>query len=224
MRFLFLAVLCALLVACELDENIVINRDGSGTYTARISVEKQFAGALTEIKSKAAEGHYTVVEESDTADRHVLVIRREFHDIAELNDRTDHYALRVDRASRFKTSYFLQMKSGGGGAFNGFQKRAVHITMPVGVTSATGATISGNRVEWDATNGGTLEVEASGVAMPFGLSPLIAVIVLALLAVAFIVLRRRRVVVRTCSACQTPAVPGARFCAKCGSAISASTA
>src|SRR6185436_2448497 len=66
------------------------------------------------------------------------------------------------------------------------------ILMPAGVTSASTGAVHGRRVEWDATGGGTLQIEAAGLAWPFGMPPLVAVAIVALLGIGLAVAGRRK--------------------------------
>lgn len=210
-------LLCIVLVACELEETITIKQDGSGTYVARIAIDKQFAEAVPDIKTRAQQRGFRVVEETETTDRRVLVIQRDFANIGEISDDTDIYALRLDQPSKFKRAYSLRIASRTSARSNGFQKRIMRVTFPVSVTSASSGSVKGRTVEWDATNGGTLEVEAAGIVLPLGLSvPVLVLLILLGLGAAGLAHRRARTVLPACPACGTSTLAAARFCATCG--------
>lgn len=212
--FVLLAFLCFWLIGCELEETLVLNADGSGTYSARILLPKEFAGAIGDLKAKATAEGFQVVEESETVDRKVLVIRKDFRDVSELNDNSNHYSLRVDQSSKWKRAYELSLDTGSGSG-DGIQKRTMTIVLPVAVTSATSGTVTGREVRWDATSGGSIHVAASGYLLPFGMTPLQTGIALAAVAAASLLfLRGRRP--RTCPACGVGSDGSARFCGSCG--------
>src|ERR1051325_5169953 len=203
-RWLSLLVVCALLTACELDETLTIRSAGDGTYVVRIAVEKQFGEVLDKLKSESQEKGFTVVSQSETPDRKVLVLRRDFHNVSELSDENDTYALRISHPSRFKVSYALFVTTRASAASNGFQKRTMRITMPVSITTASSGTASGHTVEWDVTNGGSLQVDAAGVVLPYGINGDTAIASLLVLAaiVVLLVFRRRRTA-PICGSCRS---------------------
>jgi hypothetical protein len=215
---LLLAVLCFWLVGCELEETLTLNADGSGTYTARILIDKQFAEALGDIKSKATSEGYRIVEESETPDRKVLVISKDFQNVSELSDRSDSYSLRIEQPSKWKRAYALDVATRSSAA-NGVQKRTLTIVFPMAVKSSTGGTVSGHEVRWDATTGGTLHVEAAGFLLPFGLTPIRAGFALAVLASALLVFLRSRRGPQACAACGNVSDATSRFCGSCGAKL-----
>jgi hypothetical protein len=220
LQMIVVFVLCALLTACELEETITITEDGSGTYIARISVDKQFAEVVPDVKTRAQQRGFRIIEESETADRKLVVLQREFANIAEISDDTDAYTLFVARPSKFKRAYSLRIASRASAASNGFQKRIIRITLPVTLTSASAGTMSGRSIEWDATHGGVSEVQATGVVLPFGLTPaILALLVLLALGATGSFLHRARKAVPVCPACGASTVAAARFCAGCGANV-----
>jgi len=222
LRRIALFAVCMLLVGCELDETIILRRGGDGTYTVRIAVEKQLGDVLDKIKTELQPKGYVIVSESETTDRKVLVVKREFRDVSELSDQTDTFSLRIDHPSRFKTAYWLSIASTANAASNGFQHRTMRITMPLSITNNSAVTVSGRTVEWDLTKGGTLAIEASGVVLPFGGSlELVAAVILGLAAIVLTLLFLRRGPAAKCTGCGAAIAGGAKFCGSCGAAITA---
>ena len=215
---LLLAFLCFGLLGCELEETLTLNADGSGNYLARILIDKQFGEAVGNIKSKAIAEGYKIVEESETPDRKVLVIRKDFRDVSELSDKSDNYSLRIDQPSKWKRAYSLDFSTRSSTG-NGIQKRTLTVVLPMGVTSSSAGTVSGRSVSWDATQGGSLHVESSGYLLPFGMKPLHAGAILTVVAAALLLLLRSRRGPQPCSSCGDVAEPTSRYCGSCGAQL-----
>jgi len=219
---LALAAVCLMLAACEVEEEIKLNADGSGTYRARILVEKEVGDALKEVRGDAEKRGFKVVEEGETANRKFVAIAREFQNIAELNDKEDTYQLEIDRSSFFKSSYHLTLNFGGNPSASGFS-RNVEVTMPAAVASTNVGTVTGKSVRWDCSHPGSLDVQAAGFALPLKggqLRIILVVLVLgALLLVGIRIARRKPAPAPAqarCEKCGEPLAPGAKFCPKCG--------
>ncbi len=223
-RLLLLLGLCCLLTACDLDETVAVNSDGSGTYVARLSVEKQFADSIAGIKAQAQQRGYKV-EDSETPDRKILTMRRDFANVSELNDSNDTYTLQLESRAGLQKSYTLSLRINTSAWVNPIQKRMIHFTLPVPVISATNGTFSGRHVDWDCTNGGSLVIQAAGVPLPFGLTPLLLAFLLVavgIAAVAAVRARKKRASPATvCANCATPLGASAQFCPACGTRAAA---
>lgn len=215
-RSLFLvAILCLSVLGCELEETITLRADGSGTYIVKLLIDKTFGtGPVGDIKADARSRGFTVIEESETPTRHVLVISKEFADIEKLGD----YSVRIDQPSKWQRSYSLDM-SAKPATLEGAQKRTLRVVFPVPVDSSTNGVVTGNEVVWDATNGGNLHVEASGLLLPYGLTRVqVALGLLAVFMVLALFIRARRGD-PVCDSCGTTSNAGSRFCAGCGSKL-----
>lgn len=217
---LALSVLCLIVSACEVEEEIKLNADGSGTYRARILVEKEVGDALKEVRGDAEKRGFKVVEEGETANRKFVVITRDFQNIAELNDKEDTYQLDVDRSSLFKSSYHLALNFGGNPSASGFS-RNVQVTMPATIASTNVGTVTGDSVRWDCSHPGNLDVQAAGFALPLKSGQ--RGIILGVLAIGALLLVGLRIARRKpapapvrCEKCGEPLAPGAKFCPKCG--------
>lgn len=213
---LLLLLGCALL-ACEVEEDIRLNADGSGTYRAKVSVEKQYGEALSERKGEADKKGFRIVEQGETKTHTFVVMARDFADVAELNDDEDSYTLQIDRPSALKGSYRLTLGFESSAAESGF-KRRTRITMPVSIKQASVGTISGRSVDWDSSQGGTLSVEASGFVLPLTRSRrriALGVIVLGVVAIGGLRWSRRARGPR-CAKCGRGLAAEARFCPDCG--------
>jgi hypothetical protein len=213
-----LVLLCFWLVGCELEETLTFNADGSGTYVARILIDKQFAGAVGDIKSKATSEGYRIVAESETPDRKVLVISKDFRDVSELSDKSDSYGLRRHEPSKWQRTYSLDFRTRSSTG-NGIQKRTMKVVFPMAITSSTTGTVTGHEVVWDATQGGSLHVEAAGVLLPFGLTPIRTSVAVAVAGGALLLLLRRRRGPQACSSCRELSAISARFCGSCGAKL-----
>ena len=213
---LILSAACFLLTGCEIEENIVLNADGSGSYVARVAVEKEVGEAIGEVRSEAEKRGFRVVEEGETADRRFLVVRREFHDISELNDEKDSYGLSTERKGLLRRVFHLTLAFRSTPAENGFT-RTVKITMPTTISSASAGTVDGTSVEWDCSRPGTLQVEAAGLVLEPRLqrAAILGGLAVGLLVLAGILATRWRRQAR-CRRCGAALRAGARFCESCG--------
>jgi LppM domain len=202
---------------CKVEELLRLAADGSGSYRARISIDAQFAQVLPELKAKSQKEGYRIVDEGERDGEHYLELAREFTSVDQLSDEDDSYKLTVDRQSWFRSNYRLEATFHSDFAASGFE-RTLKLEMPVGITRSSAGTVSGNTVVWDASNGGTLTVEAAGMALPFGsrFLGLIAVFLVVLgVGVGVVLVYRSRRAAR-CGACGAPLKPQAKFCPKCG--------
>ena len=212
-------VLALLALSCEIEDEIRLNRDGSGTYRAKILVQKQLASAIPEIRKEALKEGMRIVEEGETETRHFLVMERDFKNISEVGDSRNRMSFTTTKAGWFKERYAFSasLPSSAGDGFS----RQLTLVLPAAIERNTAGEARGNTIVWDCTKGGTLEVEAVGFVFPFAAPPFaIPVVIAAALAgaVVLLVLRRRSAAPSHCAACGASKKPGARFCAHCGAA------
>jgi hypothetical protein len=160
-----LLVLLALLGGCQVEEELQLHADGSGSHRVKVSVPKDFGEALQALKQKAIGQHYHLVEEGQAGDSRFLVMARDFANVSELNDNEDTFALNIDAAGAFRRRYRLDVAYKGNAAVMNFE-RVLRVRMPAAVDTSTAGQVSSDRVEWSCSRGGQLRVVASGFAMP----------------------------------------------------------
>lgn len=222
LRLAFLFLICIGLLACELEEMITIRPDGSGTYRARLLIDKQFAEALPEIKAKAQAKGYRVTDEAGNPEKPGLLFEKNFKEISELNEDTNTYLLSIDRSNRLKIKYSLAVEVRTAAAASGFQKKTMRVRLPGKVVSATAGAIDGQVVTWDSTAGGRLAVEAARSALPFGVSALGLALIVLVVGILVAALLGRGRGATTCLGCGAAQQPGASFCESCGAGVQAS--
>ncbi len=158
-------VVLLLLSACKVEETIDLRADGSGTYRAKVSVTKDLGEALDKVKQEAGQHGLRVLEEGQTVDEKFVVVGRDFSKVSDLGDKDDTYSLVVARASSFRRSYRFEAILRQNVAASGFQ-RVLHVNMPGSVDSSSSGHVSSSTVEWPCSQGGQLDVVASGFAIP----------------------------------------------------------
>lgn len=215
-----LAVLVAVsfLVSCKVEEEIRITKDGSGTYQVRISVQEEYAEAISEVKQQAAAKGMQVVEEGSAAGERFVVFQRDFSEISELSDDEDSYALTIEQESAFRGSYRMALDFRSNPSEAGFE-RVVKITLPATIENSDGGTVTGRTVEWDCSRGGSLTVVSSGWALPaFSSSQKTAAAVVGIAGLSLLVLLRirRRKPATVCGSCGRRLSRDALFCPACG--------
>lgn len=213
------ACLSLLLFACAIEEELRINADGSGTYGVKLTVPKEMGSDFGDLRKSAAEEGFTVVEERETEQERVLVLRKDFTDISSLNDGNSRFELATSTAGWLEREYRFRarLQAVGYGAF----KRQITISMPGRIKASSQGEIDGSRVRWDASRGGSIEITARGYSIPLSNRTLL-LIALITAALAFLVVRRNRAarVQAFCAICRTPRAHAARFCAACGAEAS----
>ncbi|MEA2162244.1 MAG: hypothetical protein QOK37_371 [Thermoanaerobaculia bacterium] len=222
-RAIGLVILAALilLTSCEIEEAVAIKSDGSGTYVARITIEKQFAAALPELKTKALQQGFRVTEEAGTAEGSVIVLAKDFQDVSQLSDDNDRYSLAKSEGDGFRHAYSLTISCRTNASANGWQKRVMRISMPVKINTASSGSVSGRHVEWDCSSGGTLVVDAAGILFPFGLTPVTGGVLTAVILLMVVMgIRTRRPARYRCTACGVPQAADVAFCTACGARAS----
>jgi hypothetical protein len=220
-RLVLVSVISILLVSCELEEDFVIKRDGSGTYTVKLLIPKQFAKNLGDVPKEADEKGFRFVEQGETETHKYFVFAKDFKNVAEVAAGGDTYKLDIAKANIFRTDYNFNASVTSGVA-QGFRRR-MRVTLPVSIDETTAGDISGRSVSWDCTTGGNITILAAGTALP--LTELQRAGVFAVLAAAiigFVVFRfRRRTRASVCTSCGQNLLADARFCPKCGHAAPA---
>jgi hypothetical protein len=215
--FLSLVMIASLLIlACEIEEDLRIESDGSGRYSARISVPKEL-GDFGELRKEAEKNGFAIMQEGETPKERFIVIRKDFTDISALNDSHARYELTMTESGFLRREYRLRasLEAIGFGSF----KRRLTVAMPGKVSSTTHGEIDGSRVKWDTSAGGSLEIASAGFHLPLsrnqsrGLMVTIIGGALLLLALRF---RRRRASNGVCLTCNSPLRNGVRFCGICG--------
>lgn len=227
--FLLCAVTTALLTSCEIEDDLQIRPNGSGTYRARIVVERIVSPVLQRIRGEAEREGFRIVEEGMTFTSRYLVVRKDFTQIRALSGRASNFDLKIEQ-SYFRRRYRLHATLGAV-SDESFERRFT-ITMPEKVTWASVGNIEGRRVTWYCSNGGTIEIVAEGIHLPLGsLSLTIAFAAACVVSVVVLIARRRQ---RTapatitpphstsirCRTCHQPIAPTARYCPSCGDVAS----
>jgi hypothetical protein len=209
------AVLCT---ACKIEEELDISADGSGIYRARISVEKQFAEAIGDLKSRVTEKKgFRVSGEGETQGSKYIDVVKEFKSISELNDDEDSYSLESTRETLFTGKYSLVMNIRSNPSASNFERR-ITVTLPASVAYASAGEVLGRSVKLDCSRPGTLEVHAAGFSIPVTTTQKrVAGAAVAAAALALVLVRLRRRPRRpTCVNCGAKLASDTRFCAKCG--------
>jgi hypothetical protein len=214
------ALLSLILFACAIDEDLQINADGSGTYRIKVTIPKDLSSDFGDLRKSAEKDGFSVVEEGQTEKERFIVLRKDFTEITSLNDGNNRFELTIAEAGWLKREYRLRvsLQSVGFGSF----KRHFVVTMPGNVTTTNQGEIDGSRVRWDATNGGSMDITATGYSVPLSRVQLILMLVAALGGVGLLIARRRRSVAPSsaCATCHTQLPRDARFCAACGTGAS----
>jgi len=158
-------ILLLLLSACKVEETIDLRTDGSGTYRAKVSVRKDLGEALEEVKQEAGQHGLRVLEEGQTAEEKFVVVGREFSKVSDLGDKDDTYSLVIAREGTYRRSYRFEAILHQNVAASGFE-RVLRVRMPEAVDSSSSGQVSSRTVEWPCSQGGRLDVVASGFAIP----------------------------------------------------------
>jgi hypothetical protein len=156
-------VLCALwllLGGCELEQALFIGSDGSGSCDIRICIDRNVAATLPDIRHKAETEGYHVVAEHGTASQHVLVVRKEFRNVTELDGDLGTFRLTVTRRGLLRRDYQLTAVLAPLAI-----ERQFTIMMPGRITSTSAGTVDGSRLQWRTRGGGTLQVATSAISV-----------------------------------------------------------
>jgi hypothetical protein len=212
---LMVVALALLALGCEIEDEIRINRDGSGTYRAKMLVDKQFASALPDIRKEAVKAGLRIVEEGETETRHFIVMARDFKNISEIGDSQNRMSFTAANAGWLRERY--EFSASLPPSSNGFS-RQLTIVLPAVIEKNTVGETRGNTVVWDCTKGGTLEVTAAGFALPLAMrSPtVLGLIALAVAMGILLLVLRRAPAAKHCATCGATKGSGARFCMNCG--------
>lgn len=211
------AIAALLLLACDIEEDLQLDFDGSGTYRVRVTIPKNLADGFEDLRRQAEKDGFTVADEGTTETERFIVLRKTFADITALNDDHSRFELTIIRHGFLRRDYRFRAKlqSVGFGAY----QRNFAVTMPVNVTSTSSGEIDGPRVQWNARHGGTIEITASGFCIPLSRNQRVLVTMLVILGVVLLVFarkRRRPAHEAACANCQNHLAPGTRFCRTCG--------
>jgi hypothetical protein len=225
-RALVVCAMTLLLAACEIEDDLVIRADGSGTYRVRVSAEILASSIIDSVEARAEEAGFRIIDRGEAAGKKFIVVRKDFKDVAELRGEQSNFELTVDRPSLFRRRYRLRITVASVKSAQ-FDRRFT-ITMPATVTATTAGVEDGSHVTWFCSNGGTIEITAAGFAMPEArVSVAIGAGVAFLAAFVFFVRRARRSRAATsvaiaqieCSTCSRPMSRDARYCPACGDRV-----
>ncbi|HYI07475.1 MAG TPA: hypothetical protein VEK57_00265 [Thermoanaerobaculia bacterium] len=225
-RFRFAAMVCAvslLLAGCEIEDDLQIREDGSGTYRVKVLVRKVLASSLGRIRAEAAREGFRIVDEGKTADRQFIVFQKDFDHVSSLRDAQSNFDWTTERRGLFKREYRLRATVSSVAAEN-FSRRFT-VVMPAEVKSNSDGARDGARVTWFCASGGTIEIVSEGWAFPVSRNVLFAAsaaagFVLLLLLVVLLRVRRRGTAAAaaeiTCRTCRGGLTRTARYCPACG--------
>jgi len=183
-------VVALLFLACTIEEDLRINADGSGTYRVKISIPKQLGEGFGDFRKEAEKDGFTVEREGETEQERFILLRKNFSDVASLNDSHGRFELTTTDTGILRREYRLRatLQAVGFGSY----KRRLLITMPGEVQSTSAGERSGSRVTWDGHQGGTIEVVASGFHLPVSSNQKLAFLTIAAGGLLFLAMRRRR--------------------------------
>lgn len=159
---IFLITAAAALGGCDVEEQIRVAPDGTGSYEARVTLAEDVPGVMGRLKQQADRRGFAIVEE-DEYDR-VLVVGRRFEDISELDADSARYRFEVDRRDLLHRSYRLTVELREDLLPSGFDRRLL-VHMPAPVRWSSSGEIAGETVDWECSRGGTLIVEAEGASL-----------------------------------------------------------
>jgi hypothetical protein len=184
-------LLALLVLSCELEDEIRINPDGSGTYRTKLLVEKQLASALPEVRKEAEKNGFRIVEEGETDTRRFIVMERDFKSVSEVGDERNRMAFTATKHGWFRQRYEFTASLPSSSS-DGFS-RQLTLTLPGSIQQSTGGVIRGNTVVWDASKGGSLQVTSIGLAPSASRwLTIIAVLGVVLLAIVLVVSKWNR--------------------------------
>src|SRR5215213_5873017 len=131
----FIVALALLALRCEIEDEIRLNRDGSGTYIAKILIEKQLASALPEIRKKAVQEGFRIMEEGVTETRHFIVMARDFKNISEIGDSRNRMSFTATKAGWLRQQYAFSasVPASSGDGFS----RQLTIALPASIEQHT---------------------------------------------------------------------------------------
>ena len=213
-----------LLTACEVEDELVIHADGSGTYQMKVTVEKLAGSIINRVRAAAEQEGFRTVAMGETMDRRFVILRKEFTDIRSLSGAQRNFDLQIRERSWFWREYRLYV-SVGSVAGDAFERRFT-IAMPAEVKSTTAGGHEGRRVTWYCANGGAIEVVAAGFHLPFREEHVVAVSGVLIVGLALLARRRRSratLATTSCTTCAAALPPHASFCPSCGDLAPAST-
>lgn len=159
-----LILLCAFITSClEVKQAININRDGSGD--ARLEITVMVAELIPKLKSEMPKG-WSIIEEKEKEGKHVIVFRRKFKDISELNDDESRYTFSSERKGFLKKSYALKVKQIKSSDMP--FPYEITIKVPGGIDETDGTKLSSSEVKWNLKGfrrGKELSIKSSAFAM-----------------------------------------------------------
>src|SRR5690349_3913882 len=218
-------VFCTGMQRCSLEEDLTVQPDGSGSYKAHVEIPSELAQGAPDIKQKAQQQGFTLVQESDSGGALRLVFSKDFRSVSDLSDGGDTYELTLERHSPFRMSYRFTHVMKSSPAVAGFSC-SFRATLPASITHASGGSISGRTVLWDCGQGGTLTADGSGLAFSLQLWQKVLLLALTVGGGGILVTRRRKTGARasTCPKCGARVPVGIRFCQACGTELNAAPA
>lgn len=158
---LLLAVASATLAGCEVEEQLHLAADGTGSYQARVTVDHAFAAVLSRLKDQADRRSFQIIEETSDANGQSVILARDFERVSDLDDDSASYRFEIERRSPLRRAYRLTVELRDNFLASGFDRRLV-IRMPAPIRDSSAGEVSGETVVWDCSEGGTLILEAEG--------------------------------------------------------------
>lgn len=179
-----------LLTGCEIDDELEIRADGSGTYRAKVVIERIVSPVFYKLRAEAERQGFRITEEGKTFTTRYMVLQKDFTDVRMLNGPQRDFDLKIEQRG-FRRHYRLRATLGSfaGGSF----ERRFRITMPAEVKSTTAGGVKGREVMWYCSNGGSIDVAAESFHAPLRAWHFpVALLAIALVAGGIIYVSRRR--------------------------------
>jgi len=216
-------VLLVVAVGCKVEEKIELRLDGSGVQVVKIIVPLPFASdeAMKKVEDQMASDGYTIAGKGlDASGGRFVTGEREFNDVSELSTNDSSYSFMRLHRGWLKRAYWFELEANS--TLGSGVERYVTVEMPGPIDTTSLGTADGRRVSWDASGGGTLNVEGSGWFLPAWLKLTVLGLVAVLIAV-WVILRKKAatspVSTKFCMACGAKLGLDARFCTACGRGI-----
>lgn len=158
------------LLACKIVEEVHIEKDGSGVYTADLTLvgeEKEMLSALKEELAKKPE--IKIVDEGPRGDDYFLAFEMSFAEVSELSDDSSTYAWSASKEGLFTHKVRLEISNRGSAEEQGADEHRLEVTMPGKVVDSNADKVSGRTIVWDrlaAGSDGKLYIEAEYRELP----------------------------------------------------------
>ncbi len=155
MVFISIVTSCFFVACLDVNYNIKVNEDGSGSATLDLSISKGLIfnqKQLRDIKRGIEKDGWNITSESDVDNKYSIHSVKSFHQISQMNDETFIFTFSEEKSSVLSKNYYFNIEIIKDLKYGQLYSILIKVELPGKVEETNGSKIASNTVQWQNIN------------------------------------------------------------------------